>query len=968
MQTGAAAKDIAKVSGLFRLAAAVLMLFFAFPALAAEPIKISKEDTALDLSRAVQIFANQGDKFTVSTAPGIDGIVRRIEVEGNSDKASGDWAVFALANSTDEQIDRLVVAPHFRLPGSGFFWPDLGSDRIVAITPSEGFALDRQDAPDADVFLVTLNPGTVVTFVAELASQKLPQVYLWEPEAYKDTVNSYTLYRGIVLGIAGLLALFLTILFVVKGTALFPATAALAWAVLAYICVDFGFLNKLIEIAPGNEQTWRAATEVGLAATIVVFLYTYLNLNRWHGNFIYGALMWLLGLGALFGVAIFDPPIAAGIARISFALTAVAGLFIIVYLTIRGYDRAIMIIPTWALVLLWLLSGFMAVTGSLDNDIIQPALGGGLVLVVLLIGFTVMQHAFAGGALQQGLFSDMERQAMAIAGSGDIVWDWDVPRDKIITKPDIAGLIGLDANTLHGAARTWLQHLHPDDRDRFRTTLDMVLEHRRGRIAQDFRFRARDGHYHWFTLKARPVLGSDGEVIRCVGTLTDVTEQKKSEERLLQDAVNDNLTGLPNRRLFLDRLETSIAVGKIEEKVRPTVFVIDIDRFKQVNDGLGMSAGDTILLTLARRIIRLVKPQDTLARLGGDQFGLILLSENEPARIAAFAEAVKAAIRAPITFAKREIVLTASIGLMTWTTPQATAEDLVKDAELAVFQAKRFGGDRIEPFRPAFRSVGSDRLQLESDLRRAAERKELSIVYQPIVQLSDMTIAGFEALMRWDHPRRGAISPVEFIPMAESCNIIGQLGHFAMSQASQQLASWQKSTGNLDVFMSVNLSSRQILKRDLVSDLRTILASSTIAKGTFKLELTESAVMENPEHAVAILDKIKSLDVGLSLDDFGTGHSSLSYLSRFPFDLLKIDKSFLRDDSPKKFVLLRSMINMAHELGLKVVIEGIETDRDALQLRQMGCEFAQSFLFGEPMTGETAGRLLREQNTAAVRA
>ena len=968
MQTGSAPSNMANNSGLLRLFAAMLLLIFALPVFAAEPIKISKDDTALDLSRAVQIFSNQGDKFTVSTAPGIDGIVRRIEVEGNSEKASGDWAVFALANSTDQQIDRLIVAPHFRLPGSGLFWPDLGSDRIVAITPSEGFALDRQVNPDADVFLVTLNPGTVVTFVAELASQKLPQVYLWEPEAYKDTVNSYTLYRGIVLGIAGLLALFLTILFVVKGTALFPATAALAWSVLAYICVDFGFLNKLIEIAPGNEQTWRAATEVGLAATLVVFLYTYLNLNRWHGHFSYGALMWLIGLGALFGVAIFDPPIASGIARISFALTAVAGLLIIVYLTFRGFDRAIMIIPTWALILLWLLSGFMAVTGSLDNDIIQPALGGGLVLVVLLIGFTVMQHAFAGGALQQGLFSDMERQAMAIAGSGDIVWDWDVPRDKIVTKPDVAGLIGLDPNTLHGAARTWLQHLHPDDRDRFRTTLDMVLEHRRGRIVQDFRFRARDGHYHWFTLKARPVLGSDGEVIRCVGTLTDVTEQKKSEERLLQDAVNDNLTGLPNRRLFLDRLETSIAVGRIEERVRPTVFVIDIDRFKQVNDGLGMSAGDTILLTLARRIIRLLKPQDTLARLGGDQFGLILLSENEPARIAAFAEAVKSAIRAPITFAKREIVLTASIGLMTWTTPQATAEDLVKDAELAVYQAKRFGGDRIEPFRPAFRSVGSDRLQLESDLRRAAERSELSIVYQPIVQLSDMTIAGFEALMRWDHPRRGAISPVEFIPLAESCNIIGQLGHFAMSTASQQLALWQKSTGNTEVFMSVNLSSRQILKRDLIADLRTILSSSTIAKGTFKLELTESAVMENPEQAVFILDKVKSLGVGLSLDDFGTGHSSLSYLSRFPFDLLKIDKSFLRDDNPKKFVLLRSMINMAHELGLKVVVEGIETDRDALQLRQMGCEYAQSFLFGEPMSAETAGRLLREQNTAAARA
>jgi EAL domain-containing protein (putative c-di-GMP-specific phosphodiesterase class I) len=201
--------------------------------------------------------------------------------------------------------------------------------------------------------------------------------------------------------------------------------------------------------------------------------------------------------------------------------------------------------------------------------------------------------------------------------------------------------------------------------------------------------------------------------------------------------------------------------------------------------------------------------------------------------------------------------------------------------------------------------------------------------------------------------------------MAENCNIIGQIGHFAMEEASRQLSEWQKATGNNEVFMSVNLSSKQIIRRDLISDLRTILSKSSVAPGTLKLELTESAVMDNPEQAVFILEKIKALGVGLSLDDFGTGHSSLSYLSRFPFDFIKIDKSFLRDDNPKKFVLLRSIINMAHELGLKVVTEGIETDKDALQLRQMGCEYAQSFLFGEPMTPDTALRLLREQNNTA---
>lgn len=941
--------------------ATVTLLGAISQAFAIEPIKIARDDVALDLSRAVEIYRNQGDNFQVSTAPGSDGIVRRIEVEANDKRSTGDWAVFALANTTDQQLDRLIVAPHFRLVNSGIFWPDMGSTRIAAITPSEGFALDRQTSPDADVFRVTLNPGTVVTFVAELASPKLPQVYLWEPEAYKDTVNSYTLYRGIVIGIAGLLALFLTILFVVKGTSMFPATAALAWAVLAYICVDFGFLNKIIEISPGNEQMWRAGTEVALAATFVVFLFAYLNLNRWHGHFSYGAVLWILGLLLIAGVAIIDPAVAAGIARLSFAATALTGLGLIVVLGLRGYDRAIMLIPSWVMVLIWMVGSWMAITGMLDNDIAQPALGGGLILIILLIGFTVMQHAFAGGALHQGLFSDLERQALAVSGSGDTVWDWDVLRDRVVTRPDISLELGLAPNSLGGAARNWLPVLHSDDRDTFRTTLDVVLEHRRGKIAQNFRLRGADGHYHWFALRARPVIGSDGEVIRCVGTMVDVTEQKKSEERLLHDAVHDNLTGLPNRELFMNRLEAIISIARTEEKVRPTVFVVDIDRFKQVNDGLGISAGDTILLTVARRLHRLLKPKDSLSRFAGDQFALMLLSEQDPARIASIAEAVKHAISAPITFAKREIVLTASIGLITWTSEQVSAEDLVKDAELAMHQAKRFGGDRIEPFRPAFRTIGTDRLQFESDLRRAIERKEFTLAYQPIIRLEDNSVAGFEALLRWDHPRRGMIPPADFIPVAENCGLIVQLGLFAMQKAADDLAAWQKQIGDAPLSVSVNLSSRQLIRRDLVSDVRSVIARSNLKARCLRLELTESLVMDNPEQTAHVLTKLKQLGIGLSLDDFGTGYSSLAYLTRFPFDTIKIDKSFLDDTSPKRTVLIRSMVNMAHELGLSVVAEGIRDQSDGLELRQMGCEYVQSFSFGAPMAGDAALKLLKEQ-------
>jgi diguanylate cyclase (GGDEF)-like protein/PAS domain S-box-containing protein len=956
---------------LTRLAMVFACLFLMLPgaALAFEPVKISRDDRALDLTATTDIYANQGEAFQVSTAAGSDGIRRRIEVRSATPGHQGDWAVFALANVSEEQLERVIVAPHFRLVGSRLIWPDLGSQRITAITPSEGFALDRVASPDADVFRITLNPGSVITFVAELTSPNLPQIYLWEPDAYKDTVNSFTLYRGIVLGIAGLLAVFLTILFVVKGTSMLPAAAALAWAVLAYICVDFGFLEKLISITSSDERIWRAGAEVALASSLVIFLFAYLNLNRWHVHLGYATFAWVIGLALLFGVAIYDPSIASGIARISLALTATAGIFLIIYLGLNRFDRAILLVPTWALILVWLFGGWLTVTGKLDNDIIQPALGGGLVLIVLLIGFTVMQHAFAGGAYQQGLFSDLERQSLALMGSGDTVWDWDVARDRLVTTPDISLRLGLSPGSMHGPVRNWLPRLHPDDRDRFKATLDVLLEHRKGKLNHEFRIRAEDGHFHWLQIRARPVLGSNGEIIRCVGTIVDVTEPKNSVERLLADAMHDNLTGLPNRQVFLDRLQSVLTIAATSDAVRPTVLAIDIDRYKQVNDSLGIAAGDNILIALTRRLRRLLKPQDTLARISGDQFGLILVSERDPGKVADFADAVSKAIMVPINFANREVILTASIGLSSWVDQQESAASLLGDAELAMYRAKRAGGNRVEPFRPAFRSNGTpDRLQIETDLRRALERNELTLAYQPIIRLDNGEIAGFEALMRWEHPKRGSIPPAEFIPIAEMSDLIGPLGMFALESATADLTTWEKQTGELPVFISVNLSSAQLLNADLYTEIRSLLSRSHFDPGRLKLELTESMMLENPEQARLVLAKLKETGISLALDDFGTGYSSLSHLTQFPFDTIKLDKSIVANPSDRGAVLLRSVISMARQMEMTVVAEGISCDEDAGDLAKMGCQFGQSFLFGAPMPPDAVQRLLKERFPLTKRA
>jgi diguanylate cyclase (GGDEF)-like protein/PAS domain S-box-containing protein len=931
-------------------------------------VRVPLDAKAIDLTKAIESYRSEGDRLLVSTAPGSDGIVRRIEVRAREEGTRPSWIVFALTNDTSEQIERLIVAPHFRLVGSGVIWPDLGASRISAITASQGFPPEREEGADSDVFRLTLDPGTTVTYVGELRTPNLPQLNLWEPDAYKDKVTSLALYKGIVIGVAGLLALFLTIVFVVKGAVIFPAAAALAWTVLAYVCIDFGFWGRIFGTEGQSDRVWRAGAEATLAATLLVFLFAYLNLNRWHVRASHVAMVWLLFLAALVGLAVYDAPVAAGVARISLAAIAAVGFILVLYLSIHGYDRAVMLIPTWFLLLVWIVGAAFTVTGTLTNDLVSPALIGGLVLIVMLIGFTIMQNAFVGSALGHGAVSDVERKALALTGSGDTIFDWDVAADRIYVSPEIEAQLGLAPGALEGPAAAWLDVLHPLERDRYRACLDAMIEQRRGRINQDFRLRAADGQHFWFRMKARPVVGLDGEVVRIVGALIDITETKTSEERLLHDAVHDNLTGLPNRELFFDRLEAALTFAQTDPKIRPAVISIDIDRFKQVNEAVGLSAGDSILLTLARRLSRILKAQDTLARLSGDQFAALIVSESETEQITALANMARRVASTPVTFSDREIPLTASIGLALYD-PQlhAKREDMLKDAEIAMRYGKRMGGNRIEVFRATMRTLRSDRFGLAADLRRALDRGEMKVFFQPIVRLEDRTVAGFEALLRWDHPRLGRLSPADFICIAEETGAIIELGVFALERTAGELAAWQRALDvDPPIFASVNVSSRQLLRHDLLHDVRTALTRNHVSRGSLKLELTESLVMENPEYAAQILTRIRDLGAGLSLDDFGTGYSSLAYLQRFPFDTIKIDRSFVRQTpNGARPVILRSIVALAHDLGMEVVAEGAEAESDAIELYQLGCEYAQGFAFGQPISALEARKLVGAATIAA---
>jgi diguanylate cyclase (GGDEF)-like protein/PAS domain S-box-containing protein len=572
-----------------------------------------------------------------------------------------------------------------------------------------------------------------------------------------------------------------------------------------------------------------------------------------------------------------------------------------------------------------------------------------------------MQNAFSGSGVAGFRGFDTQRRALAMTGCGDAIFDWNVDQDQIYVGPEIEAQLGLRRGALEGPAASWLEVLHPMDRDRYKAALDGVLQQRSGRINHDIRLRAADGHYFWFLMKARPVVNAEGEVAHVVGALSDVTEIKTAEERMLHDAVHDNLTGLPNRELFFDRLETALIAARRSGGPPPAVLVIDVDRFKQINEAIGLSFGDSVLLTVARRLARNLPPGDTLARLGGDQFGAIVMIDGTPNQISEIVESIRDNLATPISFGDREVALTVSIGVAQFD-PERAAKggELVKDAEIAMTHAKKTGGNRAQSFSAAMRAQRSDRPSLETDLRRALDRDEIKVLFQPIVRLEDRTVAGFEAMLRWHHPRLGQLGPAEFFGLAEETGIIVDIGVFAMERAARELSAWQKALEvDPPIFASVNISSRQLLRHDLLTDVKGALSRSYVLRGTLKLELTEGLVMENPEFAAQMLQRIREIGAGLSLDDFGTGYSSLGHLQRYHFDTLKIDQSLVRQNAVgARPIILRSVIAMAHDLGMDVVAEGAETESDAVELSQLGCEFAQGYAFGRPLNAAEARKLM----------
>jgi diguanylate cyclase (GGDEF)-like protein/PAS domain S-box-containing protein len=473
----------------------------------------------------------------------------------------------------------------------------------------------------------------------------------------------------------------------------------------------------------------------------------------------------------------------------------------------------------------------------------------------------------------------------------------------------------------------------------------------------------KDGSRFWVDLNTVPISNEQGRVTHFVSVMREVTERKAVEEQLRRNAFHDSLTGLPNRLLFMERLGHTLVKVKQHPEHLFAVLFLDLDRFKVINDSLGHMVGDQLLIEIARRLEACLHATDTVARLGGDEFTILLENIQNAEDATKVAQRVHDELSVPFNLNGHEVFTSVSIGIVLSTTEFDRPEDLLRGADIAMYRAKGLGKACHEVFDTAMHTRVVALMQLENDLRRAIERHELQLYYQPIVALTTGKIVGFEALVRWQHPDRGLISPAKFVPIAEETGLIIPLGQWVLKEACRQLKAWQQAFPHTPpLTVSVNLSSRQFSRHSLIGEIRNALDSSGLDPSHLKLEITETAIMENTESAMDMLLQIKEMGIQLSVDDFGTGYSSLGYLYRFPMDLLKIDRSFISrvDVDGEKLELVRTIITLAWNLGMDVIAEGVETTKQLAQLKALKCEYAQGYLFSKPLSVADVGVLLSD--------
>jgi len=556
-----------------------------------------------------------------------------------------------------------------------------------------------------------------------------------------------------------------------------------------------------------------------------------------------------------------------------------------------------------------------------------------------------------------------ERYALAVQGANDGLWDWNLKTDRIYFSPRWKAMLGYNEDEIDDKLDEWFSRVHPDDLQRVKAEVASHLEGHATHFENEQRVMHKDGSYRWMLCRGLAVWEAGSQAYRMAGSQTDITTRKKVEEQLIYDSLHDALTGLPNRVLFLDRLGHTLNRTKRRPNRKSAMLFLDIDRFKIINDSLGHLAGDHMLIATARRLESCLRAEDTLARLGGDEFAILLDETHDISDAARVAERIQRRLISTALLSGHDRSITSSIGIAMITPDYTQPEDILRDADTAMYRAKALGKARHQIFDATMHASVLAQLQLEADLRQAIGRQELRIYFQPIVSAANgrMRMIGAEALVRWQHPQRGLVSPAEFIPVAEETGLIIAMDEWMMHKACAHAKAWH-AAGHTHLSVSVNISARQFQDQSFPKTIQSILQETGLPAQALKIEITESVAMRDLDISIRILNELNAMGIQISIDDFGTGYSSMGYLKRFPLHVLKIDQSFIKDitqDSDSQ-VITNAMIVVAHSLKLAVIAEGVETEEQSALLRSLGCDAMQGYLFGRPMPAEAFVKLLPE--------
>jgi diguanylate cyclase (GGDEF)-like protein/PAS domain S-box-containing protein len=572
-----------------------------------------------------------------------------------------------------------------------------------------------------------------------------------------------------------------------------------------------------------------------------------------------------------------------------------------------------------------------------------------------------IRYAIARQRTEVSLRSSEERYALALAGARDGIWDWNLVSGALHWSLRCLDLLHFDHGVVVSAPADWFDRVHGDDRVGLENAFRAHLAGETPYLEYEFRINNGAGEMQWVLCRGVAVRDGSGSPTRVAGSFTDISERKAAEARLRHEVLHDTLTGLPNRALFLDRLDLALKQHRREPVRQFAVLFLDLDRFKMVNDSLGHAAGDELLIEFGKRVSMFLRPGDSVARLGGDEFAILL---NEVAGLedaTRVADRIHEVLLRKFLIRGKEVYASVSIGIALSAPHYEHPNQMLRDADLAMYRTKSSRAGSYTVFRSFMYESALQRLELETDLRSALSRAELATYYQPIVSLDGLNVIGFEALLRWFHPTRGTIEPEVFVPLAERSGAIGPLSWWIIREACQQARTWQSSDPKFAALsISVNVSSRLLSEPDFAARMTAILQETGLAPGTLHLEITENALLQHESITIAELATLQATGVKVHLDDFGTGYSSLSYLNRFRYDTIKIDRSFIASmpEAPRSRRIVDALISLATVLGMGVIAEGVETEEQAANLRALNCHIAQGFLFSKPVPPEAAQALL----------